>query len=76
MFEGLAEKVRAAPNMGGGSTIVAGSQADAPYAVIETLFCESAFSVCSRAKRKFSFCENLARLPRKAIFSLSCSQAS
>ena len=62
--------------MGGGSSIVAGSQADAPCVVIGTRFGESAFAGVEWGKRKFSFCENLARLSRKATFSLSFSQVS
>ena len=63
--------------MGGGSTIVAGSQADVPYVVIGTRFGKLAFAGVEYGQaRKFSFCENFTRLPRKAIFSLSCSQVS
>ena len=62
--------------MEGGSTIVAGSQADAPYVDIGTCFGELAVPVCSRVKRKFSFCENFARLPRKVILYLTCGQVS
>ena len=44
MFECLAEQVKAAPRMGRGSAVIAGSQADAPQVVIGARFGEVAFA--------------------------------